>query len=195
MKLALRSMLGAALLAITLLGVRPAAAAEPVPTLELSDRLPPPSVRARTLAIGGAVFGVFYGGAVAASYGWSEDPGAQDLLIPLVGPWLKVGQTKLCADLPESDTPCSDPAQVVGGVLSVISGIGQLGGLALLLEGTFMRTRAPAATARSAWQPRLAYRSGPVWSDQGRHVARAPTFALVPVLTPSTLGAVMTGSF
>jgi len=150
----------------------------------------------QTLLLGTAVFGGFYGGAVAASYGWSQDPGAADLRIPLVGPWLKLGQTELCSGLPEpgeDERPCSDPLQVAGGVLAVISGIGQIGGLALLLEGTFMRTRAPSANA-SSWQPgsqRL--RLFPAAPDFRR--AHAPTLSFVPVLTPSTVGAVVSGTF
>jgi|GEM_PF-4185529 len=163
--------------------------------LHLSDDLPPPAVRTRTLLLGAAVFGGFYGGAVAASYGWSDDPGAADLRIPFVGPWLKVGHTTLCANLPESQTPCSDPAQVAGGVLAVISGIGQIGGLALLLEGTFMRTRSKGPTALLLRQPRgrqLLRYSG---SGSDGYAKTAAPFSLVPVLTPSTVGAVVTGSF
>lgn len=188
--------LAASLLCPSLLGMQRAEAAEPVPMLHLSDDLPPPAARTRTLLIGGAVLGGFYGAALAASYGWEEDPGAADLRIPLVGPWLKLGQTELCSGLPEpaeGERPCSDPLQVVGGVLSVISGIGQIGGLALLLEGTFMRTRTKGTTA--LWQPaglRLG-RSQGMASDWRRPLP--PTFSLVPVLTPSTVGAVMTGSF
>jgi len=178
-----------------LLGPTAAHAEEPVPTLEITDDLPPPSARVNTLLLGTLVFGGFYGGAVAASYGWSQDPGAEDLRIPFVGPWLKVGQTTLCADLPESDIPCSDPLQVVGAVLSVVSGIGQVGGLALLLEGTFMRTRAPGSTANASWDPNAGrhLRFGGAGRD-GRY-SHAPSFAVVPVLTPSSLGAFVTGTF
>ena len=101
-----------------------------------------------------------------------------------------------CANLPEpaeDARPCNDPLQVVGGVLSVISGIGQIGGLALLLEGTFMRTRVPAP-ASASWQPRnRRLHLLPPAPDFRR--AHAPTFSLVPVLTPSVVGAVMSGSF
>ncbi len=183
--------LAGCLISASLLGMREAKAGEPVPMLTLSDDLPPPAARARTLLMGAAVFGGFYGGALAASYGWDEDPGAADLRIPLVGPWLKVGHTTLCANLPESNTPCSDPAQVAGGVLAVISGIGQIGGLALLLEGTFMRTRAKNQTALHLWQPR-GRASSP--SDDWQ-AGRGRRLQFVPILTPSTFGAVMTGSF
>jgi hypothetical protein len=182
---------GLGLLVSCLTLAAPVAAAEPVPMLELSDGLPPPSARWNTLLIGTAVLGGFYGGAVAASYGWSEDPGAEDLRIPLVGPWLKLGQTTLCANLPESETPCSDPLQVVGGVLAVVSGIGQLGGVALLLEGTFMRTRAPGAKSATAWDGERLRLTQP----SGWRRSHAPSFAVVPVLTPSTMGAFVTGTF
>jgi hypothetical protein len=188
--------LGASMFCPSLLGMHRAEAAEPVPMLELSDDLPPPSARTNTLLLGGVVFGGFYGAAVAASYGWDEDPGAADLRIPMVGPWLKLGQTELCSGLPApapGAPPCSDALQVVGGVLAVVSGIGQIGGLALLLEGTFMRTRAKGATA--TWElprRRLAHPAG-VASDYRRPLPKA--LSMVPILTPSTVGAVMTGSF
>lgn len=189
---------GLGLLGPAAFGARTASAAEPVPMLEITDDLPPPSARWNTLLIGTAVFGGFYGGAIAASYGWSRDPGADDLRIPLVGPWLKLGQTTLCANLPEPEPnarPCSDPLQVVGGVLSVISGIGQLGGLALVLEGTFMRTRSPGTAASAVWQPRRTDRLRLGAPGNGTHRLHAPAFAVVPVLSPSTLGAVVTGTF
>ena len=187
--------LGPFMLGASLLGMPTAQAAEPVPMLHISDDLPPPSARANTLLLGTAVFGGFYGASLAASYGWDDDPGAADLRIPLVGPWLKVGQTTLCANLPQPEPgkTCSDPVQVIGGVLAVISGIGQLGGFALLLEGTFMRTRRPSA-ATALWQNSSRYRlhSPDVRADWRRsHV----DFTVVPVLTASTLGAVVTGSF
>src|SRR5262245_35351740 len=118
------------LLGLSLVWATPAHAQEPVQTLVITDDLPPPSARTNTLLLGAAFFGGAYGLTVAASYGWPDDPGAADLRIPLVGPWLKLGQTTLCKDLPTpmDGKTCSDPVQVIGGVLTIVSGIGQLAG-------------------------------------------------------------------
>lgn len=108
-------------------------------------KLPPPSTRTTVLLAGLGVTGVFYGGAVGASFLWADDPGASDLLIPIAGPWMKVGQTTLCTDAQEA-TGCSDVLQVFGGVLAGLAGLGQVAGLALITEGVFLHTSRSGGT-------------------------------------------------
>jgi hypothetical protein len=184
------------LLGLSLFCAAPAHAQEPVQTLVITDDLPPPSARTKTLLLGTAFFAGSYGLTLAASYGWPNDPGAADLRIPLVGPWIKLGQTTLCNDLPDPvpGKTCSDPVQVVGGVLAVISGLAQFAGVVLLTEGVVMRTRRPAATT-ALWQPKYGYRlpSADARSDWRR--SPAVDFSVAPVLTPSSLGAVVSGTF
>jgi len=184
------------LLGLSLFSAAPAHAQEPVQTLVITDDLPPPSARTNTLLLGTAFFGGAYGLTVAASYGWADDPGAADLRIPLVGPWIKLGQTTLCNDLPDPvpGKTCSDPVQVVGGVLAVVSGLAQFAGLVLIGEGVFMRTRRPAAQT-ALWQPadRFRLRAPDARADWRR--PHAVDVSITPVLTTSTLGAVVSGTF
>lgn len=116
------------------------------------DAYPPPAARTPLILTGAAVTGVFYGGAVGASYLWPDARGAEHLRIPLVGPWMKLFQTG-CSDTAPS---CNEFLIAVGAVLAGLDGLGQAGGIGLLLEGIFMQTRPPtappsAAPTRSGW--------------------------------------------
>lgn len=138
-----RSLLGLALLSGILSFGGQARADEPQPVISFApDASPPPHTRTQVLLLGAATTAVFYGAAVGASYIWEQDRGAADLRIPVVGPWLKLGQTAGCA---AEDTTCTPALQIAGAVLAALDGIGQAGGLALLLEGLFMKT-APGTT-------------------------------------------------
>lgn len=107
------------------------------------DAYPPPSAQGRLLLTGAVMTGAFYGAAVGASYFWPDSPGAADLRIPVVGPWMKVFQTG-CSD---TNPNCNKVFMVIGAVLAGLDGLGQAGGLGLLLEGIFLETRAPRTTA------------------------------------------------
>jgi hypothetical protein len=48
-----------------------------------------------------------------------------------------VGKTDLCADRP-SDLNCNDFLQLTGAVLLILDGIGQAGGIGMILQGLFM---------------------------------------------------------
>lgn len=102
------------------------------------DALPPAPVRSQLLLLGTGMTLGSYGASLGASFAWSEDPGASDLRIPFAGPWLKLSQTRLCNDLPDS-SGCSNPLQIIGAVASVLGGLGQIGGTIFFLEGAFMR--------------------------------------------------------
>lgn len=138
-------------LAVSLLGValsfaRTSQANEPQPIVRFDpEARPPASVQTSLLVAGTAVTAIFYGGAVGASYAWQDDPGSQDLRLPIVGPWLKVSQTKWCQ---QGEENCNNPLQVAGAVLAVLSGLGQAGGIGLLLEGIFF-SGSPAGAAHA----------------------------------------------
>jgi hypothetical protein len=141
-----RLLLGA-LLAALVTAAGPARAAGPDPEFADAAALPPRGTRVKVLAAGAGMTLGFYGTALGASYLWDGDPGAADLRIPVAGPWMKLGQTRLCDDL-EDDGNCSDVLQVFGAVLAGFDGLGQLAGLALLTEGVFLReSRGRAARA------------------------------------------------
>ncbi len=105
------------------------------------------------------VTGVFYGAAAGASVAWPDSPGASALLIPVAGPWMKVFQT----GCPDDDPNCSSFLMVTGAILAGLDGLGQAGGVGLMLEGLFLPTRLPSEPADTAsLKPRGAFTTGSV---------------------------------
>ncbi len=126
---------GAALLATTLATPR-VSADEPEPVAVYHpDRVPPSSAKLTLGLIGGGLFGLAYGATLASSFAWETDPGASDLRIPLVGPWMKVGRTELCE---EEVDGCSNALQVVGAVGAGFGGVFQAAALALLVDAILL---------------------------------------------------------
>lgn len=105
---------------------------------------PPSSVRLK-LALGGvAVTGGAYAMSYAMASNFPEVPGTTQLKIPVLGPWLMLGQSGCATD----DTDCG--AKVFfRGVLLVIDGLAQIGGLGLIAEAAFMKTD-PTAPKKAA---------------------------------------------
>ena len=131
-----------------------AVADEPAPIVQFNpDAAPPPATQGTILLAGAAVTGVFYGAAAGASAIWSDDPGASDLVYPLVGPWMKLGQTQLCNE--DSGLDCNNGFQVAGAILLVFDGIGQAGGVALLVEGLLYGVGRPDAVRGGSSAPRV----------------------------------------
>ena len=127
---------------------RTARADEPQPLHRYSDdRLPPPGARVNLLLTGAAMFALSYGPAVGASYLWPETPGASDLRIPIAGPWIKLGKTKLCNADPEVEN-CQDAVRVIGAVFAAIDGLAQAGSLFFLAEGIAMSTASLTAVSQ-----------------------------------------------
>jgi len=143
---ALPFLLGLAAFGIGALAPTPACADEPQPLVRFDpDAVPPESTRTKVLLLGSAMTALSYGGALGASYLWSEDAGAADLRIPVIGPWIKLGHTTLCAS---EEFGCNNVMQVLGAVLVGFDGLGQIGGLALLSEGIF----GPAGKKQAAFR-------------------------------------------
>jgi hypothetical protein len=110
-------------------------------------RYPPSSVRA-PLVIGGLAFTlVAYGGAagMAAAFGDAEVPGADSLYVPLVGPFVALGRIGCSPN--ESDS-CGE-LNALRGVLYVLDGLAQLGGLGIAAEGLFATTEATGTPGRA----------------------------------------------
>src|SRR6478609_2429871 len=97
--------LGAAACLTVSFGWTPAARAEEPSRLIRFDpeAYPTPATRGRVALAGAAVTAAFYAPAFGASYAWPDSPGAEDLRIPVAGPWMKLFQTG-CA---ENDSDCS----------------------------------------------------------------------------------------
>jgi hypothetical protein len=117
------------------------------------------------LAAGAATTLVWYGGGVGASYLWPDAPGARDLRVPLVGPWLALADSG-CAD---NDPDCSTFKQVARAILTAMDGVGQAGGLAVVAEALFLPTAARRSAPRrtSSRARSLRIRPMPVMTDEG----------------------------
>jgi hypothetical protein len=140
--------------AATLLGAGHAFAADPAapaasapegpPAAEVDlSEYPPPSARGNLL-LGGALMTVgWYGAAVGTSYLWSDAPAADKLRIPVAGPWMALAET----GCPTSEPDCSIIIVILRATLTTLSGVGQVGGLAVMGEGLFVETRQRRAQA------------------------------------------------
>jgi hypothetical protein len=106
-----------------------------------------PSAAAPTnLALTGAVVtGVWYGGALGASFIWSNAPWSTEMKIPIAGPWLSLNQLE-CGNEPE----CTTLLEVVRIVLVSIDGVGQAAGLAFIAESLFMPSAADKRPAKKS---------------------------------------------
>lgn len=108
------------------------------PRAALPSDLPPPSARTNTIVAGVATSAVAYGLALSASFLVEERDfrGAQDLRIPIAGPWITLSK----AGCPESNPGCSTAPLVISAILTIFDGVAQAGGLAIIGEGLFMKT-------------------------------------------------------
>lgn len=112
------------------------------------DRYPAPSARTNVLISGALVAGGSYGLALGTSYLWSDAPTASDLRIPVAGPFMAVAG----AGCGPAESGCNTVGVVIRTIFATLSGVGQVGGIALLAEGLFMRTESrPAPAAASSW--------------------------------------------
>lgn len=132
-------------------------------------RYPPSSVRWKLVLGGALVTGVAYGVGFLAATQWPDAPGASQLKIPVAGPWLSLAKNG-----------CNDPTgcgamPYVRGVLDVVSGLVQAGGVGLIAEGIFMTTEAPRKAA-SAPPPRVTVRALPIVTAQTAGVGVLGTF-------------------
>lgn len=130
-------------------------------------QLPPPSSRWKTVGLGLGFTGVWYAGAWGLrEWFWSQSPGAADLRYPIVGPWMDMYKT----GCPSNDTNCGKFGLVARTVLVVLDGIGQVGGLAVALDGLFTPTASRAVSQTSRARVSAAPQLSPIpvpWSTVG----------------------------
>lgn len=136
-------------------------------------RYPPSSVRWKLIAGGLGLTAGAYGIGAACAAAWPEVPGAEALYVPVAGPWITLGQTGCAPD----DEGCG-AILVVRGILLVLDGLIQAGGVAVAGEGLFMTTESETANARVA--PRR---------------ESAVTVTPVPLVTETQTGLGVIGSF
>ena len=139
------------------------------------SELPPDAARGRVLIVGLALTAGWYGASVGTSYLWPDAPNAEDLRLPVVGPWLALADAG-CGD---DESGCSTFTVVARSTLAVVSGVGQLGGLIAIGEGIFMSTGSPAAPTQKGARLR----------------GHEPAVAAVPVMLPNGAGIEFVGRF
>lgn len=107
---------------------------------------PPSSVRLKLIALGLVITGGAWGASFGSGQYWSTVPGADQLKIPVVGPWLALGKSGCASD----DPGCSSATIGVRGGIYVLDGIAQIAGLALITEAIVMKTEAAAPEKKAA---------------------------------------------
>lgn len=136
--------------ASVLLAVGTAAAEEPtIDQIEYHPaELPPDGTRTRLILTGVGLTVGWYGAGVGVSYLWPDAPNAKDLRLPVVGPWMALGDVGCGAK--EKESGCSTGIVIARTALAVVSGIGQAGGLFAIVEGLLMDTASSGAPAAKA---------------------------------------------
>ncbi|MEO7330883.1 MAG: hypothetical protein ABI193_20075 [Minicystis sp.] len=148
-----------------------------LPVGEIIPRLPPSSVRLK-LALGGvAVTGIAYAAAYGVTSNWPEVPGSAYLKAPVVGPWIALGKSGCASD----DPNCSDAKIALRGILYVLDGLVQLGGLGMIGEAIFMKTEPDAAPKKGLGRAVFA--------------GSALTVRPYPLVTPTVTGLGFVGTF
>lgn len=100
--------------------------------------LPPPGARTTTIVAGAATTAVSYGLALGASFLIDERDhrGTKELRIPIAGPWMSLAKTRC----PENNPDCNTLPLVFGALITILDGVVQAGGLAVVGEGLFLKT-------------------------------------------------------
>jgi hypothetical protein len=142
--------------------------------------LPPDGTRARMLVTGAALTAGWYGVGVGTSFLWPNAKNARDLRLPVVGPWMALGDVG-CGS---KERDCRDTIVVLRTTLAVLSGIGQAGGLLAMVEGLFLNTGTLSAEAPVG--PR---------TERPQALSSRPSWAAVPVVLPDGAAIEVVGHF
>jgi hypothetical protein len=128
----------------------------------------------------------WYGVGVGTSYLWPDAKNSRDLRLPIVGPWMALGDVGCGAN----ESNCRDAIVVVRTTLAVLSGIGQAGGLLAFVEGLFLDTGTAAAEA-----PKGAPAKGAPHPERPQALSQSPAWAAVPVVLPDGAAIQVMGHF
>lgn len=143
------------------------------------DAKPPGSARMNLFIAGAATTVGFYGLAFGTSYLWPSSPVADDLRIPIVGPYSAV----FGAGCGDHERDCDTFDTVLRTALASVSALGQTGGVLLLAEAIFLDTDSSAASAAS----------GTGSAEAAASVE--PVFYAAPIADDTTFGFAIGGSF
>jgi len=100
---------------------------------------PPPGARVAVTLAGLSTTALSYGAALGMSFIYPDSPGAHDLRVPVVGPWIALAHNGCASGEPD----CNDLVVILRAVLTAIDGVVQAGGLAIAVEGLLMPTQQP----------------------------------------------------
>jgi len=101
--------------------------------------LPSSAARTNLVLAGAGVTVAWYGVAVANSFLFQDADKSSSLRIPFAGPFIALAHTG-CG---ETENPCNALSVVTRTALSVLSAVGQIGGVAIMMEGLFLKTASP----------------------------------------------------
>lgn len=202
---AVRWVTAACSLAVIGFATRPAQAEEPTgpATAYRPDEYPPTSARYAALIAGGAVLAGSYGVGFGTSYLWPSAPNAEQLRIPVAGPWMALAN----AGCGRSEGGCETIVVVFRSVFATLSGIGQAGGVLLLSEALFLPSApTPARGASAPLVPNASLKQAlglPPPADQLKLSApqlslahpESASLSVVPFATDAGLGFGLSGSF
>ncbi|HVZ33618.1 MAG TPA: hypothetical protein VG963_14400 [Polyangiaceae bacterium] len=152
---------------------------------------PPAGTGTRIVLTGLGITAFWYGAGVATSYAWPHAPNARDLRIPVVGPWMALGDIGCGA----AEGHCPKGLLVLRSVFAVLSGIGQVGGLAMATEGLFTSTSSGSTAAGT--QAGAHARSDGGDHTEASHDEQRGThaWAAVPVVLPDGAALTLIGRF
>lgn len=144
---------------------------------------PAPSTRIPLVLVGAGTTAVWYGAALGGSYLYPTARGADELRMPIAGPWMSLAQT----GCPKTTPNCSTFWMVVGAVLKGLDGVGQAGGLLIMAEGLLLPTvERPEKTVGL---------SDKTVDFSGTFRTGQLSFRPVPVVSADSLGLTVTGTF
>jgi hypothetical protein len=122
----------------------PCMADEPVRPVQYDPKAyPSPSARGSLLLVGAATTAAWYSLALSSALIWPGAAGAEDLKIPVAGPFMALADSGCDDDNPD----CSLVWPVFRAILIAIDGIGQAGGVAVMGEAALLPTREAGETA------------------------------------------------
>jgi len=172
-------------------GSGPTAGSEAPPWAD--EALPPPvdeppqsSARTNLLITGAAATLGFYGIAYGTSYLWPSSPVAEDLRIPVVGPYSAV----FGAGCGNGERNCGTFITVLRTAFAAISGIGRTGGILLLGEALFLETSPNTSAGGTSTH---SFASTVTSSAQGE--VDAPSVYYAPIIDENSVGLSIGGSF
>jgi hypothetical protein len=113
--------------------------------------VPESGTQTKMMITGGAIALGWYGVGVGTSYLWQDSPGARDLRVPVVGPIQALTKTR-CAD---AEGSCNTFTLVLRTILTSLSAVGQVGGVAIMGEALFFPKASSSSTDSAAQRWRL----------------------------------------